>query len=93
MKNYLTKIQNIGIQTILKNDNKIFFFNLKNKIKAFSQNITKQNNVVYDYISEFSIDDEILNYHVFDNFILLIGMSNKKIVLFNHTSGEKLREL
>ena len=93
MKNIFTKIQNIGIQSILKNDNKQYlFFNLKNKIKAFTQNINLENKNNFEFFNEYAIDDEILNYHVFSNYILLIGKSNKKLVLFNQ-SGDKLKEL
>ncbi len=93
MKNIFTKIQNIGIQSVLKNDNKQFLFlYMKNKIKAFTRNKVMNENHNMEFYNEYSIDDEILNFHVFHDYILLIGKSNKKIVLFNQT-GEKLKEL
>lgn len=94
MKNIFTRIQNIGIQSIIKNDNKQYLFlYMKNKIKAFSKNkIINENTYNIEFYNEYSIDDEILNFHVFNNYILLIGKSNKKLVLFNQT-GEKLKEL
>jgi hypothetical protein len=93
MRNIFTKIQNIGIQTVLKNDKKQYLFlYMKNKIKAFINNIIIEGNNNMEFFNEYSIDDEILNFHVFNNHILLIGKSNKKLVLFNQT-GEKLKEL
>ena len=93
MKNIFTKIQNIGIQSVLKNDNKqLLFLYMKNKIKAFTKNKIINDNYNIEFYNEYSIDDEILNFHVFNDYILLIGKSNKKLVLFNQT-GEKLKEL
>lgn len=92
MKNIFTKIQNIGIQNNLKNDNNQYLFlYMKNKIKAYLNNklVIENNNM--EFYREYYIDDDILNYHVFNSYVLLIGKSNKKLVLFNQ-SGEKLKE-
>ena len=93
MKNLFSKIQNKGIQSITYENNKNYlFFHLKNKIKSFldlDNNLEYKN---YEFYNEFSIDDEILNFHILKNHILLVGKTTKKIVLFN-LSGEKLKEL
>lgn len=93
MKNIFTKIQNIGIECVLKTENKQhLFLYMKNKIKAFTKNNVINDSHNLEFYNEYSIDDEILNFHVFNEYILLIGKSNKKLVLFNQT-GEKLKEL
>jgi len=93
MKNTLTKIQNFGVQSIIKHENKqCLFLNMKNKIKAFFKNIDNENKINFEFYKEYSLDDEILNYHAFGNYVLLIGKSNKKLVLFNQY-GDKIKEL
>ncbi len=90
MKKVLTKIQNVEILNFIKNDNQQYLFiNLKDKIKAFTQN---SNDLNLEFYKEYNIDDEILNYHIYQKYVLLIGKSNKKIVLFDQ-AGDKLKEL
>ena len=92
MKNVFTKIHNVRLQTSQKTgESTQIYFSLKDRVKVFTENI-KQN--TYEFKREFIIDDddEILNFHIYGEHLVLIARNSKKLFLYNK-SGEKLKEL
>ena len=89
MKNVFTKINNVRLQTSHKTEKlSQMYFSLKDRVKVFSENALENK---YEFEREFIIDDEILNFHVYGEYLLLIGRNSKKLFLYNQ-SGDKLKE-
>jgi hypothetical protein len=93
MKNVFTRINNVRLQTSQNNGQlSNLFFSLKDRVKVFSEKENKNTlENIFHFEKEFIIDDEILNFHVFGEFLLLIGRNSKKLFLYNQ-SGDKLKE-
>lgn len=86
MKNLFTKINNSRLQTSHTGKLNNMYFSLNDRIKVFSEN-----NNHYNFEKEVIIDEEILNFHVFGENLLLIGRNSKKLFLYNQ-DGNKLKE-
>jgi len=91
MKNIFTRINNVRLQASQKTGQlSQMYFSLKDRVKVFSQTENSLENK-FKFEKEFIIDDEVLNFHIFGEFLLLIGRNSKKLFLYNQ-AGDKLKE-